>query len=65
MYVTTGLFQCPQALNDSHQFHAVVSGVRLAAVKSLFGAVVAQQCAPTALTGIASTGAIGIHLNGV
>ncbi len=49
-----------QRHDRAHQFHAVVGGVALAAGKFAFGARVPEQCAPTAVAGIAEAGAVGV-----
>ena len=54
------LLQRLQRGDRRHQFHAVVGGVRLAALEFLLVLAVSQDRAPAARTGIARAGAVGV-----
>src|SRR6266700_1270705 len=55
-----GLLQRLQRRDRRHQLHAVVGGVRLAALQFLFDLAEFQDRAPAARTRIARTGAVGV-----
>ncbi len=55
-----GTLEFFERTNRGHEFHAVVGGFRLGTVKLLFVVAVLQDGAPTAGTGIATTGAVGV-----
>src|SRR6185369_17907679 len=57
------LLERQQALDDSHEFHAVVGRLRLSAEHFLLPAAVAQEHAPAAGAGIALAGTVGIDLD--
>src|SRR5277367_1151502 len=56
-----GLFQRLQRRDRRHQLHAVVGGVRLAALQFLFGIAEFEDRAPAAGPGISRAGAVGEH----
>src|SRR6202048_2063480 len=54
-----GPFLCLQRRDRRHQLHAVVGGVRLAALQLFFGVAESEDRAPAAGPGISRAGAVG------